>query len=71
MLDEVGIKLPNHKVRDIVQDIKIKGDTEFLAKSGFEEVILIIDKNQIDDQDSSSDAIVTILTCSIHSCAKC
>ena len=38
MLDEVGIKLPNHKVRDIVQDIKIKGDTEFLGKSGFEEV---------------------------------
>ena len=40
MLDQVGIKLPNHKVRDVVQDLKNKGETEgeFLSKSGFEKV---------------------------------
>ena len=43
MLDQVGIKLPNHKVRDIVQDIKNKGETdgEFLSKSGFEKVYFL------------------------------
>jgi len=40
MLDQVGIKLPNHKVRDVVQDLKNKGETEgeFLSKSGFEKL---------------------------------
>ena len=40
LLDQVGIKLPNHKVRDVVQDLKSKGETdgEFLSKSGFEKV---------------------------------
>eukprot|EP00092_Neocalanus_flemingeri_P000849 GFUD01000906.1.p1 GENE.GFUD01000906.1~~GFUD01000906.1.p1 ORF type:complete len:613 (-),score=215.60 GFUD01000906.1:166-2004(-) len=40
MLDQVGIKLPNHKVRDIVQDLKNKGETEgeFLTKAGFEKL---------------------------------
>ena len=46
MLDEVGIKLPNHKVRDIVQDLKNKGETnrDFLAKSEFENVRRLIIK---------------------------
>ena len=40
MLDEVGLRLPNHKVRDIVQDIKNRGETDgvLLTKSGFEKV---------------------------------
>jgi hypothetical protein len=40
MLDEVGLRLPNHKVRDIVQDIKNRGesDGDCLAKSAFEKV---------------------------------
>ena len=46
MLDEVGIKLPNHKVRDIVQELKNEGETnrDFLAKSEFENVRRIIIK---------------------------
>jgi len=38
MLDEVGIKLPNHKVRDICNDLKSKGETDgdFLSKAAFE-----------------------------------
>ena len=41
MLDQVGIKLPNHKVRDVVQDLKNKGeaDGESLSKSAFEKVL--------------------------------
>merc|ERR1719402_1289753 len=40
MLDQVGIKLPNHKERDVVQDLKNKGeaDGEFLSKSAFEKL---------------------------------
>jgi len=40
MLDEVGIRLPNHKVRDIVDDLRNKGDTEeeFMTKPIFEKV---------------------------------
>merc|ERR1719249_46567 len=40
MLDQVGIKLPNHKVRDVVQDLKNKGeaDGESLSKSAFEKL---------------------------------
>ena len=43
MLDLVGIRLPNHKVRDIVQDLKNKGETdgEFLSKSALEKVRLV------------------------------
>jgi len=40
MLDKVGIKLPNHKVRDILQDLKNKGETDgdSLSKSGLEKL---------------------------------
>ena len=40
MLDEVGLIIPNHKVREIVQDIKNRGETEgdLLAKEVFEKV---------------------------------
>jgi len=40
MLEEVGIRLPNHKVRDIVQDLRNKGETdgEFLSKVAFEKL---------------------------------
>ena len=40
MLDKIGIKLPNHKVRDILQDLKNKGETDgdSLSKSGLEKV---------------------------------
>jgi len=40
MLEEVGLKLPNHKVRDIVQDLRNKGETdgEFLTKPAFEKL---------------------------------
>ena len=40
MLDEVGLILPNHKVREIVQDIKNRGETEgdLLTKGVFEKV---------------------------------
>ena len=40
MLDKVGIRLPNHKVRDIVQDLQKKGETqgESLTKFGFGKV---------------------------------
>jgi len=41
MLDEVGLILPNHKVREIVQDIKNRGETEpgdLVAKEVFEKL---------------------------------
>jgi len=40
MLDKIGIKLPNHKVRDILQDLKNKGETDgdLLSKSGLEKL---------------------------------
>jgi len=40
MLDEVGLKLPNHKVRELVQDIKNRGETQGdqLGKEGFEKL---------------------------------
>jgi len=40
MLDEVGLRLPNHKVRDIINEIKNNRETEeeFLSKSGFEKL---------------------------------
>jgi plastin-3 len=40
MLEEVGLRLPNHKVRDIVQDIRTRGEAEgeYLAKAGFEKL---------------------------------
>ena len=47
MLDEVGLRLPNHKVREIVQDIKNRGDSDedCLDKAGFEKVRLHIDED--------------------------
>ena len=44
MLEEVGLKLPNHKVRDIVEDVKSKGDTdgESMTREVFEKVINIV-----------------------------
>ena len=49
MLDEVGLRLPNHKVREIVQDIKNRGDSDedCLDKAGFEKVGLHIDQNRL------------------------
>jgi hypothetical protein len=40
MLEEVGIRLPKYKVRDIVQDLRNKGETEgeTLSKAAFEKV---------------------------------
>jgi len=40
LLDTVGIRLPNHKVRDIVQDLRSNGKTEGeqLSKSEFEKL---------------------------------
>ena len=44
MLEEVGLKLPNHKVRDIVEDVKSRGDTdgESMTREVFEKVINIV-----------------------------
>ena len=65
MLDEVGIKLPNHKVRDIVQELTNKGETnrDFLAKSEFENVRRIIIKIKND----SPKKLINII---IPSCVK-
>ena len=43
MLEEVGIRLPTYKVRDIVQDLRNKGETddELLSKPAFEKVITV------------------------------
>ena len=40
MLDAVGLRLPNHKVREIVNEIKnnVEIKEEFLSKSCFEKV---------------------------------
>jgi len=40
MLEEVGVRLPNHKVRDIVEDLRKNGETEgeFLTKPAFEKL---------------------------------
>jgi len=40
MLEEVGIRLPTYKVRDIVQDLRNKGETddELLSKPAFEKL---------------------------------